>query len=255
MPSGPRPHTGDSETHSLAGQAHTQSWSRRVSAPGHHGPDTWLRFGVCLPRLQGTNRPCPAKFRLLGTRAGAPLCASLGVGRPGRFPDPHSAWTPPWSPGRPGLEAPDWIRPGSNFLGLRAKEACPSRPSWATAMGVFAFTFITGYGETLCVLGEVYSLSFPYYRLLIMYAAGLGGFVWCGECGLSRVRHASYTNPLICSESPRAVRALNCFMLYSRKLTSTHTVLSQVNPEYLQWDFCSVPDSYFSVIKSLYTVV
>lgn len=107
VPSGPRPHTGDSETHSLAGQAHTQSWSRRVSAPGHHSPDTWLRFGVCLPRLQGTNRPCPAKFLLLGTWAGAPLCASPGVGRPGWFPAPHSAWTPPWSPGRPGLEAPD----------------------------------------------------------------------------------------------------------------------------------------------------
>lgn len=120
---------------------------------------------------------------------------------------------------------------------------------------VFAFTFIIGYGETRYVLGEVYSLSFPYYRLVIMCAAGLGGFVWCGECGLSRVRHASYTNPLIRSESPRAVRALNCFMLYSRKLTSTHTMLSQVNPEYLQWDFCSVPDSHFSVIKSLYTVV
>ena len=136
MPSGPHPHTGDSETHSLAGQAHTQSWSRRVSAPGHHGPDTWLRFVVCLPRLQGTNRPCPAKFRLLGTRAGAPLCASPGVGRPGWFPAPHSAWTPPWSPGGPGLEPPDWNWPGSNFLGLRAEEACPSRPSWATAVGL-----------------------------------------------------------------------------------------------------------------------
>ena len=88
-----------------------------------------------------------------------------------------------------------------------------------------------------------------------MCAAGPGGFVWCGECGLSRVRHASYTNPLIHSESLRAVRDLNCFMLYSRKLTSTNTVFSHVNPEYLQWDLCAVPDSHFSVIKSLYTVV
>ena len=122
-------------------RADTQSWSRRVSAPCHHGPNTWLRFSACLPNLQGTNRPCLAKFCLLGHRGRRPSeCQPRSVrARAGPFRQlgpntslgPRKAWAASCSLGPAGIKLP-----GTQGRRVRGLKPAPPGPAghrlWAS---------------------------------------------------------------------------------------------------------------------------
>lgn len=122
-------------------RADTQSWSHRVSAPCHHGPNTWLRFSVCLPNLQGTNRPCPAKFCLLGHRGRRPSVCQPGSvrARAGPFRQlgldtslgPRKAWAPGSSLDTAGIKLP-----GTQGRRVRGLKPAPPGPAghrlWAS---------------------------------------------------------------------------------------------------------------------------
>lgn len=51
------------------------------------------------------------------------------------------------------------------------------------------------------------------YSVFSLVHASDGGYVWCVECGFNHVRHASYSNPLMHSQSLRAAKGLSSFML------------------------------------------